>query len=64
MTNAPCKDCRQRSAGCHAECQEYNDWRRTHEQEKQDYAQGERYWGYVRESQLRAYKTFRQHKRT
>lgn len=26
MTNCPCKNCQERSVGCHASCQKYKDW--------------------------------------
>lgn len=34
MTKAPCKDCTDRHAGCHAGCEKYLSWCKIHEQEK------------------------------
>lgn len=34
MTDAPCKDCTERSAGCHASCGRYRDWTELHKAER------------------------------
>lgn len=34
MTNAPCKDCRNRQLGCHGKCELYQRYLEIHAQEK------------------------------
>lgn len=35
MTGAPCKNCAERHAGCHSECEKYKEYQRIHSEEKQ-----------------------------
>ena len=34
ITKSPCRDCTQRSAECHANCEHYKDYKIKHEAEK------------------------------
>ncbi len=33
MNNAPCKDCKNRSIGCHTTCKQYLDFKEQHKRE-------------------------------
>lgn len=60
---APCKDCPDRQVGCHSTCEKYIEFKKEADEQRQERIARSEINQFVRESNERRYKRFRNHKR-
>ena len=64
MISAPCKDCPDRTPDCHAECREYNLYRKVRSDEKKLRKRDSAYFEYRKAMQDRILRTMKNHSRS
>ena len=64
MISAPCKDCPDRTPDCHADCREYNLYRKVRSDEKKLRQQDATYYEYKKAMQDKILRHIKNHNRT